>query len=159
MTTRRYAEGTSVSVEKSEAELKALLRRYGADAIGIMEANGQLQVLFEMRQRRIVMRVRLPSRADKRFAALTGNKRQPTDAQIYARWEQACRETWRGLLLCVKAKLESVESGIETFEQAFLAHVMLPTGDTVGEWAARPENLTAALEGRPLPALLTGPAS
>jgi hypothetical protein len=157
VTRRRYAEGTSVAVEKSEAELKALLRKYGADAIGILEGNGMVNCVFEMRARRIIIRVAMPARNEKRFMAMTGNRRSPTPDQVYARWEQACREKWRGLLLCVKAKLESVESGIETFEQAFLAHVMLPNGETVGEWAARPENLQAAIEGRPLPPLLGPP--
>jgi len=154
---RRYAEGTTVAVEKTEAELKTLLRKYGADQIGILEGNGMVHCVFEMRERRIVMRLTLPARTEKRFHALTGNRRSPTPDQIYGRWEQACRERWRGLLLCVKAKLESVESGIETFEQAFLAHVMLPSGETVGDWAARPENLPQAIEGGRMPPLLQGP--
>ena len=36
--------------------------------------------------------------------------------------------------MVIKAKLESVESGIETFEQAFLANVVLPGGTTVGDY-------------------------
>lgn len=40
---------------------------------------------------------------------------------------------WRTLLLCLKAKLESVESGIETFEDAFLAQIVMPDGGTVAE--------------------------
>ena len=51
-------------------------------------------------------------------------------------WEQACRSRWRALFLCIKAKLEAVESRIETFEEAFLAHVMMPDGMTVAEHAA-----------------------
>jgi hypothetical protein len=34
---------------------------------------------------------------------------------------QARRQKWRALSLCIKAKLERVESKIETFEEAFLA--------------------------------------
>ena len=86
-----------------------------------------------------------------------GNGRWPNDDQKYARWEQACRERWRALVLCLKGKLESIESGIETFEQAFLAHTFLPSGETFGEWAERAENLPAVLSGRPLPALLPPP--
>jgi hypothetical protein len=33
----------------------------------------------------------------------------------------------------VKAKLEAVESGITSFEDEFLAHVMLPNGGTVSD--------------------------
>lgn len=156
MSTRRYAEGTEVSVEKSEAEIRATLRRYGADGFAMGEANGSAQVAFQINGRRIVMRITLPRRDEKRFFVRHPNSRtrKTIEDQALERWEQACREKWRALSLCIKAKLESVESGIETFEQAFLAHVMLPTGETVGEWAARPENLPAALERGGLPPLL-----
>jgi hypothetical protein len=40
---------------------------------------------------------------------------------------------WRALVLAIKAKLESVQSKIETFEQAFYAHVVLPNGATIYE--------------------------
>lgn len=164
MSTRRaYAAGTEVSVEKSEAEIKATLRRYGASAIGIMEGQARAQVVFELNDRRIVMTMALPKRDEKRFThgypakgSRTSTVKLSDDA-AYKKWEQACRQKWRALNLCIKAKLESVDAGIETFEDAFLAHVMLPTGETMGQWAKRPENLPAALEGRPMPPLLGGP--
>lgn len=43
------------------------------------------------------------------------------------------RRLWRCLLLAIKAKLEVVESGIESFEDAFLANIVLPGGQTVSE--------------------------
>jgi hypothetical protein len=43
------------------------------------------------------------------------------------------REKWRAQLLCIKAKLVSVDSGIETFEDAFMAHVVMPDGQTVAD--------------------------
>lgn len=49
--------------------------------------------------------------------------------------EQITRSRWRALLLCIKAKLEAVESKIETFEEAFLSHVIMPDGRTVAEHA------------------------
>jgi hypothetical protein len=48
----------------------------------------------------------------------------------------ACRARWRALALVIKAKLEAVESGITTFEEEFLAHIVLPDGTTLGQWAA-----------------------
>ena len=48
-------------------------------------------------------------------------------------WEQACRQRWRALSLCIKAKLEACESGITTFEEEFLAQLVLPGGVTVAE--------------------------
>jgi len=54
----------------------------------------------------------------------------------------------------VKAKLEAVETGIVSLEEEFLAHVVLPDGSTVGQWA---EPQLAELYGRgDMPALLPG---
>ncbi|GBR74832.1 hypothetical protein NO1_1939, partial [Candidatus Termititenax aidoneus] len=37
------------------------------------------------------------------------------------------------LALCIKAKLEAVESGISHFEDEFLANFVMPNGQTFGE--------------------------
>jgi hypothetical protein len=47
--------------------------------------------------------------------------------------DQQARQKWRALLLCLKAKLEAVESDIFSFEEEFLAHVVMPDGKTVGQ--------------------------
>jgi hypothetical protein len=43
------------------------------------------------------------------------------------------RQRWRALSLVIKAKLESVESGIATIEQEFLANIVTPGGQTMAE--------------------------
>ena len=45
------------------------------------------------------------------------------------------RAKWRRLLLCIRAKLEAVDNEIESFEEAFLAQLLLPDGSTVAERA------------------------
>lgn len=67
-------------------------------------------------------------------------------------WVQACRERWRQLHLCIKAKLESIAGDIETFDEAFLAHVVMPDGQTVGE-AVIPEVANRLAGGAPRPLL------
>ena len=47
-----YAKDTSVSVEKTEGEIKGVLRRYDASAIATFEGNGTAMIVFEMRARR-----------------------------------------------------------------------------------------------------------
>lgn len=37
------------------------------------------------------------------------------------------------LALVIKAKLEAIESDISTFDDEFLAHIVMPDGKTVGE--------------------------
>lgn len=36
--------------------------------------------------------------------------------------------------LIIKAKLVAIDSGITEFETEFLAHIVLPSGETVGGW-------------------------
>jgi hypothetical protein len=48
--------------------------------------------------------------------------------------EQEERTRWRSLLLVIKAKLEAVESSIATFEEEFMAQIVLPNQQTVGQW-------------------------
>lgn len=61
-------------------------------------------------------------------------------------WEQGCRQAWRALTLCIKAKLEAVSAGISEFEDEFLAHIVLPGGGTVSQWI-RPQIENAYLTG------------
>jgi FkbM family methyltransferase len=66
--------------------------------------------------------------------------------------DQRIRELWRALVLVVKARLESVESGIESFEQAFLPYIQLPDGQTAGEFLI--PQVEAAYELGEMPSLL-----
>jgi hypothetical protein len=150
-----YAKGTKTSISKTDEEIKKALRKYGAENFLIGEASGRAQVLFEMHGRRIIIRMPLPPRDDKKFTRSAAGRSRSESVALEA-WTQAGREKWRALLLCIKAKLESVESGVETFEQAFMAHMLLPSGETMSEWAERPDN-RAALQGGRMPPLLGAP--
>jgi hypothetical protein len=69
-------------------------------------------------------------------------------------WEQATKQKWRALALGIKAKLEFIESGISTFEQEFLGHILLPDGKTFGEWAL--PQIDEIYKTRKIPALMPG---
>lgn len=128
----RFAEGTTVSVEKSRAEIETILNRYGATSFASMISADRAMIVFEAKGRRIAFDLPLPNRAEKRFAH-DKRGRQFDQARIYQNWEQACRQRWRALALVIKAKLEAVETGITTFEDEFLAHIMMPDGLTVAQ--------------------------
>lgn len=151
-----YAESTSVTVGKTESEIKTMLRRHGAAGMAFFEDGERVQIAFEMQSRRIIFRLPLPDRDDDKFRLTPSKTKQRDEDGAYRAWEQACRARWRGLYLCIRAKLESVESGIETFEQAFLAHVMMPDGSTVGEHTQ--PRIAAAYEGGAMQPLLPGPS-
>ncbi len=150
---RRYAESTSVSVAKSKAEIEALVGRYGADSFAQGWENERATVGFRMRGKYVRFNLTLPQRTDAQFTTTpSGRDRKP--AQAEKAWEQTCRSSWRALALVIKAKLEAVELGITTFEEEFLAHLVLPGGrGTVGENLI-PQIEAAYADGKTMPKLL-----
>ena len=78
----------------------------------------------------------LPARDEKQFTEYVsrGKLWARTDDAARKLYEQAVKQRWRAISLIIKAKLEAVETGITTFEDEFLAHIMLPNGMTAGEW-------------------------
>ena len=132
MTTPRYAADTSVSVEKSRAEIERTLIRYGATEFLSGWDSGRAALGFQMRGRRIRYILPLPDRDAPEFTrSAQGRSRSTEHAQ--REWEQACRQRWRALLLIIKAKLEAIEAGVTSFEDEFLASTLLPGGQTVSE--------------------------
>lgn len=125
-----YAKGTKVSVENSRAELEKVLRRYGADAFSYGADETHAIVAFRAQGKHVKFALNYPHAREFRWTRTT--TRTPTQ-QSNAR-DQRIRELWRSLVLVVKARLESVESGIESFEQAFLPYIQLPDGSTAGEF-------------------------
>lgn len=142
----RYAQQTEVAADRSRSEIERTLARYGANKFAYGWAEGYAVVQFEMRDRRIKFQLPMPNETDPEFT-LTPAGRTRSNAQAIQMYEQAKRQRWRALLLSIKAKLESVETGIEEFDEAFLAQIVLPNGHTVSE-ATRPGIETAYSTGR-----------
>lgn len=130
----KYAKNTEVSAEKSRAEIEKTLTRYGAVAFGYAWEGTYAIVMFQMHQRRLKFVLPMPDKSAREFTHTPGKglRRHPDDA--HREWEQATRQRWRALLIAIKAKLEAVECGITTFEEEFMAHIVLPSGQTVGDW-------------------------
>jgi hypothetical protein len=138
----KYAEKTKVPAERSRAEIEQILTRYGADGFMYGWEGGKAIIAFRISKHSDIAK-------HIRFTL-----QMPAKGSSQTAWEQQCRQRWRALALVVKAKLEAVESGIVTFEQEFLAHIVLPTGLTVGEWAT-PQIEQVYLSGK-MPQLLPG---
>lgn len=122
----KYAEGTTVPVDRSRAEIEHIVRKYGADQMNSGWTTEKAVVMFRMKDRYI--RVDMPLA----IAGVTLDKRRYKMSQNQV--DQENRRRWRALVLYIKAKLESVDSGIVSFEQAFMAHIILPNKQTVGEY-------------------------
>lgn len=135
----KFAEGTVVAPEKSRAEIERLLTRYGAERFASgWDADGA-SLMFDYRGRRVRFSLPLPK-------PIAGTPAKPPpgwwswgETKRNA-WRQSTadaesRRRWRALALVIKAKLEVVESQISTFDQEFLAHFVLPSGETFADWA------------------------
>lgn len=115
-----FAEKTRVPIAQSRMEIERLLERHKAQQYGTAVDNDQqrARVEFRLHDRSVRFVISLPD---------------PNKLGRGQRFEQAERQKWRALLLVIKAKLESVENGIETFEQSFLGQIVLPNSQTVAD--------------------------
>lgn len=155
----RYAKGTDVSAERTRGEIENVLARYGADAFAYAIDGRHARIAFRMSGRHFRFSLMLPDPQRQDFHTYKQGSTTFSRADGVPRkmWEQECRSSWRALLLVIKAKLEAASIGITTLEDEFLAHMVLPDGQTMGEWA-KPEIERAYIEGKmPKQLQLTGP--
>lgn len=136
-----YARNTSVPIGRSQDEIRKIISKHGASGF-IFGEQGPLAIIgFEMCGKRIKFILPMPTLPSKNATA----------ASIKT-YEQLCRSKWRCLVLAIKAKLECVEAGITTLEQEFMAHIVLPNGQTIGQ-AVLPQ-IEQAYKDRKMPPLL-----
>lgn len=153
----RYAADTSVSTEKSRGEIESTLQRYGADQFMYGWDREQAVVQFRMENRHVRFLLPLPDKNDAEFTMTPARKYERSAEEALRAWEQACRQRWRALALVVKAKLEAVECGITSFEDEFMAHIVLPDGSTVSQFMG--PQIEAAYDTGKMPSMLAiGPA-
>jgi hypothetical protein len=132
---RRFAQQTKVPISKSKAEIEELLRKNGASGFvsGWDDETGEQRIMCKINGRMLRFKVDPVDREDEQFAYTETGRARNEDA-ILAAYEGEERRRWRALLLIIKAKLEVIASGLSTFEKEFLADIVLPEGETVGEW-------------------------
>lgn len=125
-----YAARTKIPADRTRLDIEAMMQKRGADQF-FSGNDGKIAILaFRLHGRHI--RFSLP---------LVG-----------ARSAQQVRSRWRGLLLVIKAKLEAIDLGILTLEDAFIGETVLPDRQTVTEYM-RPQ-ITAAYRSGEMPKAL-----
>ncbi len=146
-----YAQRTTVGQPATFNEIERTLKRYGATAFMYGSTDTEAVVMFDAKGLRLKFRLRFPGIESFR---LTETGRERTDSVALKAQDEEVRRRWRALLLVIKAKLESVESGIETFQEAFASQIVLANGQTVGQWLV-PQLAESASSGN-MPPLLPG---
>jgi hypothetical protein len=132
-----YAQGTEVPVSKTQIEISNLLTRAGAKEFAVALAAGKGAVQFVLNDRRVRFTVLAASPEDpvmRKQALAPRTYGTPSPERLRLVVEREDRRRWRVLLLAIKAKLEIVASGISSFDEEFLAHVVVNSGQTLYEW-------------------------
>jgi hypothetical protein len=138
---RAYAEGTSVTVESSRAEIDRILAKHGATQRGVVcdDDKGRAAVMFVLHERAYRLEIPLPTLEAMMPSCVAAQPRGwygfSTDkrkAWCRMQLDQKCRERWRAVVLLLKAKLELVRLGVSTIEREFLDALVLPGGETLG---------------------------
>jgi len=98
----RYAQGSSVTIDRSKGEIERTLMRFGADQYMAGQSQLMAFIMFVYRGRTIRISFDIPRRDD--FSTTeTGRRRSSQKVQQDA-FEAALREQWRALLLMVKGQ-------------------------------------------------------
>lgn len=138
----KYALETSVAPEKSQREIHQLLEKYKVVDFELLIGKQRIGVAFQMQHRAIRFVMPMP-----RPGELTEQKH-----------EQQIRSAWRALRLVIQGKLESVDRGVESFDEAFMGQIVMPGNETVAEWLT-PQLDTIYKSGKLPPLLPTGGTS
>jgi hypothetical protein len=133
---KRYAEGTSVSVESSRGEITGILAKHGVERMAwATEPNGDA-LQFELGGQQYRFKIARPTLEDAKQAYLDmgrsawgWNHQADQQRAIDAEW----RRRWRAHVLLLKAKLEFVAGGDTTLEREFMPALVAKNGLTLGE--------------------------
>lgn len=109
MAAKQYASTTTVNVDKSQADVRAMLKTLGAERMAVFSAPEGDSVVFEVRG--TYYKITAPP----------------------AKGVQAERSAWRALVLLVKAKKVAIDQNITTLEREFFADVVLRDGSSLIE--------------------------
>jgi hypothetical protein len=138
----------STSGKNALNEIQKTLREFGAKSFGCMEdfETGDLLVQFEWRDRKVSLR------ASARGYAAAWLKHHPWNSRMRSnRIEHEKKAVNQGMIAVysilrdwIKGQITAIETGILTFEGAFLGQILLPSGATVLEEL---QNNTKLLKG------------
>lgn len=121
---RRYAEGTSVTVDASRGEITGILAKHGVQRMGWMADTDRDELMFELGGGSYRLTMVKPTLEEIR--KLYPNSYDPAARQA-AEW----RRRWRANVLLLKAKLEFVASGDTTLDRELLPYRILKGGQTL----------------------------
>lgn len=129
-------EKTEVPVSRSQEQIRDVLTKHGATSFNFGEtfmSDGEgrvgtagVEFIYEDTRVRILAFLHAPD--EKVLRKKIHDARSRTETQIRNDLQQQeAKRVWRVLHWVVKARMEAVSEGLETFVQAFLPHIVEPT--------------------------------
>jgi hypothetical protein len=145
---------TATSGKNAIAEMQRILRAFGAASFGVMEdfSVGTVIVQFEYRGRRVSIQASSKGYAAAWLRAHPWSSKSRCTSQEHERKaiKQAQISVYSILRDWIKGQVTAVETGMLSFEGAFLGQILLSGGGTVLDLIARQK----LLEGSNTPELL-----
>lgn len=127
----------ATSGDKAIGEMQKILRSFGCSKFGYMidDAERSLLVQFEYRSRPVSVKASMHGYAVAWLKAHPhSNRMQKTKLQHEAQaMEIASIAVFSILRDWIKGQISAIETGVLSFESAFLGQLMLPNGETVME--------------------------
>ena len=114
----------TATVDKSIEEIRKFLLQMGAKGFSFGSLEDKAYLTFSYQGKGVRLMLDVPQRPGK----------DATIAQL-KKHEQARRKKWRQVLICIKSKFHCIQCEIETFEQAFMAHLLTKDGIIFSELA------------------------
>jgi hypothetical protein len=138
----------STSGERALGEINKTLQRFGCDKIGHMIDNGEGTALvqFEYRGRQVIVKASIKGYAAawiKDNPLSSRSRTTPTEHQRKA-MEVASVAVYSILRDWIKGQMTAIETGVISFEGAFLGNILLPSGKTVMQHAEESKLLKLA---------------
>lgn len=129
---RKYAEGTTVVVEKTQDEVRSLLKKHGATHFVLADAGEGASIQFEWAGTWFRFGVDVPAEPPKKLAIQTWDRRYGPARQNAIDGEY--RRRWRARLIWLKAVLEfGASEGGAALQDALMAYQVTRDGRTVAE--------------------------
>lgn len=125
---------TQISVDRTSAEIRTMLRAAGATAI--LEEYDQAHITalsFKFAVNGQVLPFRLPLRVDGVLKVLQADAAKGRIRRTYANREQAERIAWRVLRDWVAVQMAVIEAGVLEMTEVFAAHLLVDGQHTVHE--------------------------
>ena len=136
----------STSGDKAIGEMQKILRSFGCQKFGYMidDAEGSLLVQFEYRGRQVSVKASMHGYAAAWLKEHPYSTRMQKTKQVHERQanEIASVAVFSILRDWIKGQVTAIETGILSFEGAFLGQIMLESGKTVLETVSENKMLT-----------------